>query len=204
MPKMRIIAALLAAVVAYPALAQAPKNVPTRIRGTVIELAGQSLAVASRDGTKLMITLAPNFSVLGVVKKELADLKPGDFVGITSLTGSDGRQHAVEVHILPQGLRGVVAEEQLPWDLMPHALMTNAIVARVATEPKEHVLQVTFKGGAADIVLGPQPTIVGYVPGDPSLLRPGAAIFVVALKGPDGTLKAARVTAEKDGVKPPL
>jgi hypothetical protein len=42
------------------------------------------------------------------------------------------------------------------------------------------------------------------VPGDASLLKPGAAIFTGALKKPDGSLSATRVTAEKDGVKPPM
>ena len=37
-----------------------------------------------------------------------------------------------------------------------------------------------------------------------SLLKPGAAVFMVAQKQPDGKLTAARVTAEKDGVKPPM
>ena len=41
-------------------------------------------------------------------------------------------------------------------------------------------------------------------PGDHGLLKPGAAIFIVAQKQPDGCLSAARVTAEKDGVKPPM
>jgi hypothetical protein len=53
-------------------------------------------------------------------------------------------------------------------------------------------------------VIGPKTVIVGYVPGDPSLLKPGAAVFVIAFKQPDGSLKAMRVTAERNGVKPPL
>jgi hypothetical protein len=35
-------------------------------------------------------------------------------------------------------------------------------------------------------------------------LKPGAAVYVIATKNPDGGLTAARVTAEKDGVKPPM
>ena len=204
MPKTSVLFAALFAVAAFPALAQAPQGVPTRIRGIVIKLAGHSLEVASRDGARLTIALTPKFAVLGVAKRRLADLKPHDFVGVTSLTGKDGRQHAVEVHILPKTLRGVVPEGQLPWDLMPHALMTNATVARVTAAPKGHVLHVTFKDKAADLVVGPKTIIVGYVPGDPTLLKPGAAIFMVAFKQPDGSLKAARITAEKNGVKPPL
>jgi hypothetical protein len=204
MPKTPLVLAALFAVATFPAFAQTPHGEPTRIRGTVEKLAGHSLLVASRDGAKLTITLAPKFAVLGVAKRRLPDLKPGDLVGVTSLAGGDGRQHAVEVHILPASLRGVVPQGQFPWDLLPHSLMTNATVVRVAATPHGHVLRVTYKGKAADLLIGPKTIIVGYVPGDPSLLKPGAAIFVVALKQPDGSLKAARVTAEKDGVKPPL
>jgi hypothetical protein len=35
-------------------------------------------------------------------------------------------------------------------------------------------------------------------------LKPGAAVFVIALKKPDGTVTAARLYAEKDGIKPPM
>jgi len=66
------------------------------------------------------------------------------------------------------------------------------------------VLQLTYKGGEADIIVGPDVPVVGYVPGDASLLRPGATIFMIAFKKPDGGLTAMRVTAEKDGVKPPM
>jgi hypothetical protein len=36
------------------------------------------------------------------------------------------------------------------------------------------------------------------------LLKKGAAVFIIALKKEDGTLTASGVTAEKDGVKPPM
>jgi hypothetical protein len=36
------------------------------------------------------------------------------------------------------------------------------------------------------------------------LLKPGAAVFIVALKKADGSLPAAFVTAEKDGIKPSM
>ena len=204
MPKIILALAALFAAALFPAFAQAPQQTPVRIRGTVESLQGQSLTVRSRDGATLTIALAPKFAVSAVVKRQLADLKAEDFVGITSLTGSDGRQQAVEVHVLPAGLRGVVRQGQFPWDLMPKALMTNAIVARVAAAPEGGMLHVTFAGGAADIGVGPRTEVVATVPGDASLLKPGAAVFLVALKGPDGSLKAARVTAEKDGIKPPM
>lgn len=50
----------------------------------------------------------------------------------------------------------------------------------------------------------PDVPVVAYGPGDTSLLKKGAAVFIVACPGPDGKLAAPAVTAEKDGVKPPM
>ena len=40
--------------------------------------------------------------------------------------------------------------------------------------------------------------------GDTTLLKPGAAVLTIARKQADGSLVTNRVTAEKDGVKPPM
>ena len=199
------LAAVYLALLALPALAQAPPaGPPVRIRGTVEKLDGQSLMVKSRDGQSLTVVLAPNFAVSGVVAKSLADIKPGDFVASTSLKGSDGKLKAIEVHILPDNLRGVVPESQYPWDLVPDSIMTNAILAQITEAPEGHVMKVTFKGNEAEVTIPDGIPIVGYAPADASLLKPGTAIFIVARKQADGTLTAASVTAEKDGVKPPM
>jgi hypothetical protein len=195
---------LAAVLVAAFTLSAAAQNAPTRIRGTVEKLDGQTLMVKSRDGQSLSIALAPNFTVRAVVAKTVADIKPGDFVASTSLKGSDGKLRAIEVHILPESLRGVVRESQSPWDLVPDSLMTNATAAQITSAPEGQVIKVTYEGGEAEVIIPPGIPIVGYVPGDPSLLKSGAAVFITAQKKPDGTLTASSVTAEKDGVKPPL
>ncbi len=200
-----LIAAFLAAMLALPAAAQSPQNTtPTRIRGTVEKLDGNNLMVKSRDGQSMSIALAPNFTVLGVVAKTVGDMKPGDYVASTSIKGPDGKLKAIEVHIFPENMRGV-AEGQFPWDLVPDSVMTNATVAQVTSAPGGQVIKVTYKGGGeAEVTIPPGIPIVGYVPADTGLLKPGAAIFMVAQKKDDGSLSAARVTAEKDGVKPPM
>jgi hypothetical protein len=200
------IAAALIILAVGPALAQAPPaGTPTRIRGTIDKLDGQTLVVKSREGPVLTIALAPNFVVSGVIKKSMADIKPGDFVASTSVKGTDGKLHAVEVHILPDALRGVVPEAQYPWDLVPDSLMTNAIASGIVQAPGGgQVLKLTYKGTEAEVIVGPDVPVASSVPGDASLLKPGAAVYIAALKKDDGSLTAARVTAEKDGVKPPL
>jgi hypothetical protein len=192
------------ALLALPAAAQnPPEGTRTFVRGTVEKLDGQTLKVKSREGQELTILLAPDFTVSGVVKRSLADIKAGDYVASTSVRGSDGKLHAIEVHIFPEAMRGT-AEGQFAWDLVPDSIMTNATVAGITAAPQGQVLKVTYKGGESDITVPNDIPIVTYVPGDASLLKPGAAIFMAALKKSDGTLTAARVTAEKDGVKPPM
>jgi hypothetical protein len=199
-----LLAGALIALIAVPAAAQnAPEGTPTRIRGTVEKLDGQNLTVKSREGPEMTIVLAPNFTVAYLVKKSLADVKSGDFVATTSTKGTDGKNHSVELRIFSEAMRGL-GEGQYAWDLMPDSLMTNATVTGIAGAPQGQTLKVSYKGGESEIVVGPDTPVFGYGSGDGTLLKPGAAVFVVALKKPDGSLTAARVTAEKDGVKPPM
>jgi hypothetical protein len=189
---------------ALPVAAQSPPaNPPVRIRGTVDKLDGQALTVESRDGQQVTVMLAPNVAVAYLVKESLADIKAGDFVASTSMKGTDGKNHSIELRIFPEAMRGL-GEGQYAWDLAPQSLMTNATVSGVSGAPQGQTLKVTYKGGESELVVGPDTPILGYGAGDMSLLKPGAAVFIVAQKQPDGSLTAARVTAEKDGVKPPM
>jgi hypothetical protein len=209
MHKFSLLAVALGILLALPAAAQSPpaqgsaEGTPSRIRGTIETLDGQNLRVKSRDGEHVTIGLADNFTVLGVAKRSLTDIKAGDYVASTSVRGTDGKLHALEIHIFPEPMRGV-GEGQRPTDLVPDSLMTNATVAGISAEPQGQLLKVTYKGGEAEVIIAPDTPIVTYVPGDASLLKPGATIFCVAQKKADGSLTATRITAEKDGVKPPM
>src|SRR5579862_8680889 len=81
--------------------AQAPQTPPVRVRGTVAAFEDHTLKVAEANGSQVTVALAPDFKVRAVVKKSLADIRDGDFVASTSVKGSDGKLHAIEVHILP-------------------------------------------------------------------------------------------------------
>jgi hypothetical protein len=200
----KVLLAGLVALLALPALAQTPPaGPPTRIRGTVEGLDGQMLMVKSRDGQTLHVMLAPNYAVNGVAKVDLASIKQGDFVGVAAVKGKDGKLHAQEVLVFPEAARGT-GEGHYAWDLTPDSTMTNATVAQVASAPKGRTLNLKHKDGENEIEVGPDTPVVTFVPADSSLLKPGAAVFIIAQKKPDGSFTAARVTAEKDGVKPPM
>jgi hypothetical protein len=196
------IAAILAAALVAPALAQTPPApTPTRIRGAVEKFDGKTLTVKTRDGQTATINLADNLSVSALVKKTAADIKTNDYVLTTGVKGTDGKLHCVELRIASEPMRGV-AEGQIPWDTMPDATMTNATVTGIATATTGQTVKVKFKDSESEFVVDAQCQVFGYTGGDAALLKPGAAVFTVAQKHPDGSLTAARITAEKDGVKP--
>jgi hypothetical protein len=137
------------------------------------------------------------------VKKSVADIKAGDYVASTGVKGTDGKIHAIEVRIFPEASRGT-GEGQYPWDLMPDSIMTNTTVGKVDQAPQGPVLHVTFKGTESEYTVGPDVPVLANGPGDISLLKPGVAVFVIALKHEDGKLTSTRLYAEKDGIKPPM
>ena len=197
-------AGVVIALLAVPALAQTPAGTtPTRVTGTVDKLDGNNLTVNMKDGPAVTVLLADNVAVFGVEKRSRANIKPGDYLASGGVRGTDGKIHAVEVRIFPETLRGT-GEGQRPWDVKQDGVMTNATVGTVSQSPQGGVIHVKYKEGESEYTVGPEVPIVAYVAGDRSLLKPGAAVLTIAQKKPDGSLTAARVTAEKDGVKPPM
>src|SRR5262249_26390313 len=126
----RFFAVIVIAALTAPAFAQAPPaGTPTRVRGTVDKLDGQVLSVKQRNARIATVTLTPDATILYLVKKSLADIKPGDFVASTGVKGKDGKIHAIEARIL--SAPSPVGGRQFPWDLTPESVMTNATVGNV-------------------------------------------------------------------------
>jgi hypothetical protein len=193
---------LFAFIVIAALTATAFAQVPTRIRGTVDKIDGHLLSVKQRDGQIATIMLAPKVTIQYLVKRSLADIKPGDFVASTGIRGKDGKIHAIEARIFPAAFPP--GGRQFAWDLTPDSVMTNATVGTVTKTPEGEVLHVKFTGGESEYIVGPDVPIFAPVPGDTSLLKPGLAVFVLALKQADGSFTSTRLYVEKDGIKPPM
>ncbi len=175
----------------------------TRVRGDVEQLSGNALTVKSREGPSVAITLAPDFSVIGVTKAELSSIVPNSFIGAAAMPQPDGTLRALEVLVFPESARGS-GEGHYPWDLQPESTMTNATVAELATQPSGRLLTLRYKDGEKKMVVPEDVPIVTFVPADASMLVPGAHVFVSATRQPDGALSAARVLVGKDGLVPPM
>lgn len=183
--------------IAAPAFAQTGPSV--RVGGTVESFDGHTLDVKARSGQDLAITVPDRVRITALTNQTLADIKPGEFVGSAAVEGKDGMLHAQEVHIFPDSMRGT-GEGHRPMAGVGQT-MTNAVVTGVASAPDGWVLTLTYPGGQQRIEVDPGVRVVGIIPGDRSLLKPGAAVLVFATRAEDGALTARSVQAEKDGVK---
>jgi hypothetical protein len=197
----RMSLALAGSLCAFTALAQnAP---PARIRGTITALNGNVLSVNTRDGQKAEILLNEPLTVSSVKKVDLADIKPGSYVGIATRTGPGGELQALEVLVFPEAMRGA-GEGHYAWDLEPGSMMTNGTVTGAVEATSGRELSLSFKGGSNKITVPAGTPIVTFVPAERSDLKPGAPLFCTATRNTEGKLTASRVTVGKDGVAPPM
>jgi hypothetical protein len=82
--------------------------------------------------------------------------------------------------------------------------MTNANVDQVVTAVDGQTLTLKYKDGEKRIFVPADTPIVAYVRGDNNDLKPGANVFIPAIKQPDGTLQGRAWRVGRDGVTPPM
>ena len=180
---------------------------PERIRGTIESVQGSTLVVKARSGQSDTITLAPDVQVATVKDVALGDIKQGDFVGTAAVPGANGHLKALELHLFPEAMRGS-GEGFRPFDLQPNSSMTNATIGQITEmSANGRTLTLNYKDGdktgqqIVDIPAGVP--VVEFLPGDASLLQPGKAVILFAVKQGDG-YASKRLVVESNGVKPPM
>jgi len=192
---MKTLALALLTLITCSALAQAP----VRVRGTITSLNGDVLAVKTREGRDVNLTLAPDAQVVVAKKVSAEQFKPGSYVGVTSVKGPDGRLVAKRVHALgPQ-----VPQMHGKWDSIPDSMMTNANITNIATASGGNELTLKYKDGEEKILVTPETEYYNFDTGTRADLKPGETIFTSARVEGDGKFATGRVAVSKDGVKPP-
>jgi hypothetical protein len=193
---------VIASLVLLAAAAGVSAQQPIRIRGMIQGLEGNMLLVKTRDGKDLKIGLPENLVVVAAKKLTLDDIKPGDFVGPASRVKPDGSLEAISLQVFPANLRGVVPEGHMAWDLEPGSMMTNGNVAAAVGAAGAREITIEYKGGSQKVKVPDDVPIFTTVPGERSLLVPGAYIVTTARAGTDGVLFTQRIAVSKDGVRP--
>jgi hypothetical protein len=193
--------AVLLLIVSSAALAQAPELV--RIRGVVEKLDGNMMTVKAGNGQAMNVKLADNYGVMGVARASVSDVQSGKYIGTTTVGERNGALVALEIHIFPEAMRGT-GEGHRDWDLRPNSKMTNAAVADISNVGSDRVMTVKYKDGEKKILVPENTVVVAFQPTEKSSLKPGAHIFAITQKQPDGSLTAARVNVGLNGQVPPM
>lgn len=197
-------ASLLLGSVAFAQSPAAPAAPPLRLRATIEKVEPGSITVKERSGEVITLVLASNLSVSEVYAIDIADIKPGSYVGSAAMPQADGTLKALEVLVFPEAMRGT-GEGHRGWDLMPQSTMTNATVDQVAVggSAGSRTLVLKYKDGAKTLAVPPEAPIVTFKPGDATLLVVGAKLLITA-EVKDGKPTATRITAGRNGFAPPM
>src|ERR1700761_6695731 len=112
---------MLSSSLAFAADAPPSAMKTTLVRGTIQSLDAKTMTITTDAGSfPANVTLATRFAA--VEKRSFSQIKPTDFVGITSVPGKNGHLSAEEIHVIP--LKGL-GEGQYPWAHHPSTATTS-------------------------------------------------------------------------------
>ena len=169
------------ALVLLLAAATAAAQAPARVRGKVTDVQGDVFVVDQ----KTQVRLGDKTEIVYTQPIALADIKPGDFLGVTSNKGADGSLTAYEVRRFPKPL----SPGHRPFDGRDDQTMTNATVGAVVQSAKGRELTLNYEGGSQKIVVPENASISMLVPGKREQLVRGAPVSLTM----DGSGMALRV-----------
>ena len=104
----------------------------TPVRGAVTAVTANSVTVQTSQGP-VFVRLVQPVKVFTRMPSDLGHITNKTFVGVTSVKGADGKEHATEVHIFPEELRGFGEGSYMMGGAQPGAAsssrMTNGAVS---------------------------------------------------------------------------
>ena len=140
------------------------------------------------DG-KTPVRLGDKTEIVFTQPVTLADIKPGDFLGVTSVKHADGKLIAYEVRRFPKPLN----PGHRPFDGRDDQTMTNATVGATVQAANGRELTMTYEGGTQKITVPPDASVSTLVPGNRAQLVPGTIVSIAATPGADGKPTATQV-----------
>src|SRR5712692_6901454 len=160
---MRALAAVALLLVSHVCAAQDV----VRVRGLITAVNGD---VVVND--KQQVRLGEKTEIVFAQPIALAEIKPGDFLGVTSIKGPGGALTAVEVRRFPKPLN----PGHRPFDGRDDQTMTNATVEAMVQASSGRELTMIYQGGAQKIVVPESASISTLVPGNRAQLVVGAPV----------------------------
>ncbi|KWE58254.1 hypothetical protein WM16_21135 [Burkholderia ubonensis] len=204
------IASAVALALCAPARAEAPE--PDHIRGQIVNVDGKAIAVKTRDGRTVNLTLADDTTIISLTKASFTDVDFGTYVGAVAVRLDEYSpivrdslswlHKGFELRIVDDALRGIALGER-KWDLTPETIMAHGWVDDM------EIRVISIKWGPTeqeetDVEVGRDVPVLKMSLGDRNLLKAHANVFVGARKRADGKYMVGFIFIGKDGIVPPL
>jgi hypothetical protein len=190
-------AAVLGLVLAAITAAQA--QAPTRIRGTINAVSGDTMSVKTGDGRNVDVQLGEKTTIVFGQPIALTEIKPGDFLGVTSVKRKDGALIAYDVRRFPKPTN----PGHRPFDGRDDQTMTNATVSATVQGASGRELQLSYEGGAQKVTVADTAVVTSLAPGQRSQLVPASYVNLTADAGAEGKLVARTIEVRKHTPKLP-
>lgn len=187
--KQRLLSLALLALAGSAGLASADAQAPTRLRGTISAFDGKVLLIRPSAGREVEVQVAEKAEIVLQQPIALADIKPGDFLAVTSIKRPDGTLTAYEVRRFPKP----VNPGHRAFEGRDDQTMTNATVAASVQAASGRELTLAYEGGRQKIMVPEGTSVSMLMPGQRAQLVPGAAVNLTAAPGADGKLVAQRI-----------
>jgi hypothetical protein len=205
---------------AKPAPAQPPprakkKDDPDRIRGKITKVEGSAIFVQTADEKTLRLGFSDTHTTFfSLSKANYHDVVFGTYVGaVSEKLGEDiyspirrdslsWLHRGYELRIIDEDLRGI-AVGHTEWDLTSTSVMTHGWV----DDQEDRVISIKYGPTdyeETDVEVPRNVPVLRMSRGDKRLIKQGAAVFVGAQKGADGSYQMQFIFIGKDGIVPPM
>jgi len=172
-----------------------------RVRGTITATKGDDITVKATNGRTVDVLVTDKTNIVFGQPMAITDIKPGDFLGVTSVRRKDGTLTAYDIRrfIKPSN------PGHRPFDGRSDQTMTNANVSATVQGTSGRELTLNYEGGSQKVSVADTAAIVSLTPGQRSQLTTGSYVSLLADTGSSGKLEARNIEVRngKEAPKPP-
>lgn len=167
---------------------QAP---PKGFSGTLVSFTDDRVVLTDKEGKRVTVAMTPNWTVSRPRKIPSTSIKAGDFVASANKVIDDKTGESTELRIMEPGYR---PEYGTHLTAPGGPAMTHGTVQDIKKTATGVELQVTYPDGSRRLVLPGAMQVTESQLLSRSVLQPGIPVGAVARIGPDGVLRAGRLT----------
>ena len=196
----RIVLAAAAALLASPALAQAPAQPPMRpgvpesptgINGVLVSTAPDTVVLRQKDGSLLTVPMTRGWTVSRQRPDTPAGIKPGDFLASIQTAVDAGTGRATEVRVFEPGYRPEIGTHGMP--MAGQSITHGTVESSTAAADGGQTLVVGFPDGKRTIQVPAATKVTRYDRVPTATAKPGVAVGGVTRRDPDGVRRAGRL-----------